>query len=143
MNVTPSSHRNVCMLARLPCAHFDASVEIFGGIFREHGIAMFTTTDPKAAIAHPGPVLIMQLEQYTLVSHVVAMARAAMGRRTAAMVFRAREALTGTKPQTRLKRFLLRAERKMSSVTMMTILPLDLLPDADTLFRSWLHDPQV
>lgn len=138
-----STNRTVCMLARLPCAHYDASIKLFSGMLADHGISMITTASPTVAIAHRGPVIIMLVEQYTLATHAVAIARALVGRRTAAMVFRAQEALTGTKLKTRLKRLLLGIERHMSPITMMSIVPLDILPKADSLFKSWLHDPQI
>ena len=136
--------RTVCVLARRPCFHLDASIELFEGVLKEHGLAMVTTTSPAKAIAHRGPVLVMLVEQYKLAAHVVVFARAVLGRRTAAMVFRAREPLTGGGLGTALKRWLLLVERRLPPVTMMTILPFDLLPnDPSTLFRSWMHDPQL
>lgn len=137
-------HANsVCVLARMPNPHLEASVGIFRHVLGQAGATLWVTDDVGKALLHPGPVLVMQLEQYNLRAHLLAIGRAAMGRRTCAMVFRSREALVGTKPQTRVKRLLLRIERSMTKIAMLTIVPFNLLPRPETLFRGWLHDPQL
>ncbi|WP_308815725.1 hypothetical protein [Sphingomonas sp. GV3] len=134
---------SVCVLARMPNPHLEASVGIFRHVLGHAGASLWVTDDVTKALLHAGPVLVMQLEQYNLRAHLLAIARAVMRRRTCAMVFRSREALVGTKPQTRVKRLLLRVERRLSSIAMLTIVPFDLLPRPETLFRGWLHDPQL
>ena len=123
--------------------HHQAYLDVIRTILRRQGFDVMITDQPRAAVAHRGPVLIMHFEQYTRAAHLVTLARAVLGRRTAALVFRSREIMTSSNPLARLKHLLLRIERRIPTVSMMAILPLALLPGSERLFRSWIHDPQL
>lgn len=133
----------VCLFARVVSGHYESYVSTIRAALQKRGIATYVTASPAKALITRHPVLIMHLEQTKMWSHALVIGRAIAGRRTGALVFRSREAITGQMIVTRMKRLALRLERLLPQVSMMTILPQDLLPGSRRLFRSWIHDPQL
>ena len=142
-NAEALSLPTVCLLARIEPGHHQSFVDLFTHIFSDRGIGVRLTDRPATALSHSGPLFVLMVEQYPLLTYVLAAVRALLGRRTAGLVFRSKEALAGTSPRLRVKRALLRLVRRSERVAMLTIIPHALLPGADAITRGWIDDPQL
>lgn len=133
----------VCILTSLAQGHHRSYRDTVAILLDRAGIHSVTTASPQVALRHRGPLLILMAEEHPIASYTLAGARAAVGRRTAALLFRPREALTGSSVRLRTKRALLRALRWFDRVSFLTIVPHALIPGLARLSRSWIDDPQL
>jgi hypothetical protein len=90
------------------------------------------------------PVLVGALEASGALLRyaVLALVRAALGRRTAALLFRPLPALAATDFKLRFKRSLLGWIRRMRTAQTLTILPFSLEPGFARIASGWIYDPQ-
>lgn len=89
------------------------------------------------------PILISMIEESFLGYVLACLARAAMGRVTAGLLFRPLPPLREKGFRLGLKRLVLQALNALPAVRTMTILPFSLEPGFARLARGWMHDPQL
>jgi len=115
------------------------------------GYQSFAEPNPVKALLHPGPVIVMMMEDHRWSTYVIGLIRALTFRRTVALFFLVRETLLGTKLRYGLKRTLLRVMRSQSLMTIFTIVPHSVLRravpgakvDVARLTHGWIDDPQL
>lgn len=95
-----------------------------------------------AALASRRPVLVGALEASMIRYVVIALVRAAMGRRTAGILFRPLPVLDPRSLKLRMKRGALRLLLRFDRIATLTILPFSLEPRFAEVAASWIHDPQ-
>lgn len=90
------------------------------------------------------PVLIGAIETSGALSRyaLLALLRAALGRRTAALLFRPLPAIAASNLRLRIKRWLLGWIKQLGIGETLTILPFDLEPGFARIASSWIYDPQ-
>ncbi len=124
---------------------------LFSEFLRREGYRSFSHSSPLKAILHPGPVIIMMVEDYRWGTYVVGLARACIFRRTLSLLFLARETLLGAGVRHAMKRTLLRLARVQSHMAIFTIVPHSVLrraipgarEDIGRLTHGWIDDPQL
>lgn len=89
------------------------------------------------------PVLVGALEASMPRYVLLALARAALGRPTAGLLFRPLPVLDPDTPKLRLKRAMLRLLLRVPGVTTFTLLPFALEPRFAEVAKDWIWDPQL
>lgn len=89
------------------------------------------------------PAFFMMIEENFALFVAVAVFRAALGRRTAGLLFRPLPALRGTGLRLATKRFVLALLKGLPPVTTLTILPFSVEPDFGRIADDWIYDPQL
>ena len=141
----------VMFLNRHGLGHRTDYLTLFSELLRREGYRSFSHKSLLQAILHPGPVIIMMVEDYRWGTYLVGLARACLFRRTLGLLFLARETLLGTRIRHVIKRALLRLARVQSRFAVVTIVPHAVLRQAipDTrydigrLTHGWIDDPQL
>lgn len=88
------------------------------------------------------PVLFLMIEEAFALYALVALFRAAMGRRTVGFLFRPGPAVKGDSPRLRAKRAVLRLLRRIPHCTSLTIVPFFSEPRFAEIADGWIDDPQ-
>ena len=141
----------VMFLARHELGHRAEYLTLFANILGRAGYRSFSEPSPIKALLHPGPVIVMMLEDHRWSTYVIGLIRALTFRRTVALFFRVRETLVGTSLRHAVKRTLLRMMRAQSLMSILTIVPHSVLcrsvpgakVDVARLTHGWIDDPQL
>jgi hypothetical protein len=88
-------------------------------------------------------VFLPMLEERPIGFALVALARAALRRRSVAMMFRPGEAVHSLKAKHRLKRLALRGLIRVGGIEVLTILPFSVDPQFAEIASGWIYDPQL
>ena len=91
----------------------------------------------------PAPVLFLAAEETFLLYVIVSLLRAALGRRTAGLLFRPMPLAASSRWRCYWKRALLQRLKRCRSVQTLTILPLSVFPAFSSIADGWIYDFQL
>lgn len=92
---------------------------------------------------HKGPVLFLMVEDHFGLYVLASLFRALLGRRTVGLLFRPGPAVHGQSLRLKVKRYALRLLRKVPAVRTLSIVPMPLAPQIETIADGWIHDFQL
>ena len=139
------------LLARHDLGHRAEYLTLFEIILRRAGHHSITDPSRAKALLHPGPVIVMMMEDHRWSTYLIGLIRTLTFRRTVALFFLVRETLLGARLRYGVKRTLLRLMRSQSLMSIFTIVPHSVLRcavpgakvDVARLTHGWIDDPQL
>ena len=114
-------------------AYLDFVTGRFGGLRAEAG----------QLVGWRGPLLFLMVEEDFGLYIFSCILRTLLGRRTAGLLFRPGPAITGRSWRLRLKRWILRAMRRLPNVRTISLLPTPLYPRISEIADDWIYDFQL
>jgi hypothetical protein len=95
------------------------------------------------AVLDPSPLLVSMLEEYTFLFSFIAILRAALGRRSVALMFRPGPCARPTTWRMWLKSIVLRMLKRKKAVRILTILPFVVDADFALVASGWVYELQL
>lgn len=96
-----------------------------------------------ADVFYKSTVFLPMLEEQTATFVLLALARALIGRRSVALMFRPREAIYSRSLPLRAKRLVLGWIKRMRDIQILTILPFQVDHRFSRVASGWIYDPQL
>lgn len=134
--------RSLALVSHSLSGHRAAYIEQFASLVAP-GVQAPTLTHWSRTLAEPGPVLFLMIEESFFGYASAALLRALLGRRTAGLLFRGREAAKGASLRLTVKRRVLRLMRRVPGITTLSIVPFALDPALCEVADDWIDDPQM
>lgn len=89
------------------------------------------------------PAIFLMIEENFGLFALLALLRSATGRKTIGLLFRPLPAIEGTSLRLRLKRYMLHLLVRTPRTTVLSIVPVPLLPKSAAIVTGWIYDPQL
>lgn len=118
-------------------------IALFRTLFEAANVGVEVRPLALADVFSPDTVFLPMLEEQSVTFMIVAIGRALLGRRSAALMFRPTEAVRSRSPKHLVKRIGLQILRALPSSTVLTILPFAVDPTFSRVAKDWIYDPQL
>lgn len=118
-------------------------VDLFTGLFAHVGVKAHLIGHWRATLANKNPALFLMIEEAFFGYALSVLIRSLLGRKTAGLLFRGAEAAGGTSSRMALKRWVLKALKRLPCATTLTITPFVAEPGLEAVADGWIYDPQL